>query len=226
MVGAPTDDAKARGEMGGRRSWAYRYRAEAARREMGLGKFPDVSIDAARKMAAEFKVETITGHDPKAERDRRRKEAEAESRAQANKVTFKEAAEAYVAAGAPNWKGRHAVAEWIPPIRDYAFPIVGDLACDEIERSHVRDAIAKKPSTIIKLRLRARIEAILNYTGEQEWRDEGVANPAAPQFHKSRRPQEGARDRAPSATGDRRLRRSSESSEAPLSAQRPSQPGS
>jgi len=184
MVGAPTDDARARGERGGRRSWAYRYRAGTARREMGLGKFPDVSIDAARRMAAEFKVETHKGLDPKLERDRREQEAEAARKAAENTVTFEEAAKAYVAEHAKNLKGQYAEREWVQPLRDYVYPIIGKTPVAEIGVAHVREVLIKAKTQVIARRVLERMRLVLGYAGHRGWRDEEADNPATLERHK------------------------------------------
>jgi hypothetical protein len=72
------------------RSWVCRYTApDGRRREVGLGRYPDVSLARARALAAELREAARKGTDPLAERDA--------SRARA----------AFEAARRPAWRRRH-----------------------------------------------------------------------------------------------------------------------
>lgn len=50
----------------GTATWVLRYMIAARPRELTLGNYPDVSLSAARKMAAEYRVEVDKGEDPAA----------------------------------------------------------------------------------------------------------------------------------------------------------------
>jgi len=48
---------------GGTVSWVLRYRLAGKQRELTLGRYPDVTLAAARKLAAEKRVEVQQGVD-------------------------------------------------------------------------------------------------------------------------------------------------------------------
>lgn len=52
----------------GTASWVLRYRSEGRQVELTLGRYPDVTLAAARKLAAEKRVEVQQGRDPAAEK--------------------------------------------------------------------------------------------------------------------------------------------------------------
>ena len=52
----------------GTASWVLRYMLAAKARELTLGNYPDLSLSAARKMAAEYRVEVDKGNDPVAQK--------------------------------------------------------------------------------------------------------------------------------------------------------------
>ena len=54
----------------GTASWVLRYRSEGRQVELTLGRYPDVTLAAARKLAAEKRVEVQQGRDPAAEKRR------------------------------------------------------------------------------------------------------------------------------------------------------------
>jgi hypothetical protein len=95
----------------GSRSWFWRYRVGKKRREMGLGSLGHLSLAGAREKARELAVERDKGHDPIESRRQKKAEnlakAQAEARA-AKRVTFSQAAEAYLKAHEASWKHRYA----------------------------------------------------------------------------------------------------------------------
>lgn len=56
----------------GAASWCLRYRADGRQRRLTLGRFPGVSVEAARKAARKFLGEIAEGRDPAAEKRARR----------------------------------------------------------------------------------------------------------------------------------------------------------
>jgi integrase len=56
----------------GTAAWVLRYMLEGRARELTLGNYPDISLSAARKMAAENRVAVDKGQDPAAEKRRER----------------------------------------------------------------------------------------------------------------------------------------------------------
>lgn len=85
---------------GGTASWILRYRFGGKQREVTIGNYPDISLAAARKLAAAKRVEVDKGADVAA-----RKRLEKIERAQAN--SFRELAEDYMALAAPSLSSRY-----------------------------------------------------------------------------------------------------------------------
>lgn len=81
------------GKAGGK-SWLFRYRFGDKRREMGLGPLSAVSLADARAKAAECRKLIAAGRDPLEAREEVRQAAKLEA---AKVMTFKGAAEAYIA---------------------------------------------------------------------------------------------------------------------------------
>jgi integrase len=172
-------------------SWFFRYRVGDKQREMGLGPAIGpgaVTLAEARAKAVERRKQRNDGVDPIEAQKRDRIEAEAKAREEAKKVTFARATEAFIEEYAPGWKHRYARANWINPIRRYAYPVIGDMLLDDIKVAHVRavtDAAKKVPG--IARRLRLQIASVLDDAAERGLRDEDAHNPADARRHRSLR---------------------------------------
>ena len=79
----------------GTAAWVLRYRFGSKQREITLGRYPDLSLKAARKRATEERVAIGNGIDVGLEKQR-------EKRARAAAKTFKELAEDYLIKIAPS----------------------------------------------------------------------------------------------------------------------------
>lgn len=105
-------------------SWVYRYKRQNVEKRMGLGRYPDVSLKEARKMAHVARGEKAKGEDPMAVRAAVRRRG----------VTFEEAAREY-------WQNRcQSLAKpsnWIAGMEKHVFPTIGrkpvvDLTPDDL----------------------------------------------------------------------------------------------
>ena len=148
----------------GTKSWLYRYTSPLTktRREMGLGSFNFVSLAQARQYAIEGKRLVINGQDPIEERKKQQIKVQLK---QARNLTFKEIAEACIAAKAPEWKNAKHAQQWNNSLEAYAFPILGELPISDINTDHILRAL--EPIWITKAetasRVRQRIETIWDY---------------------------------------------------------------
>jgi integrase len=100
-------------------------------------------------------------------------------------------AEAYLQAHAPSWKLRYARATWLNPIKAYAYPIIGDLALEAIELSHVvavMDAAEEAGAKETARRVRARIERVLTAAMAKGRCDTARRNPADAKLIAATRP--------------------------------------
>jgi integrase len=143
-------------------SWVLRYSLNGKTREMGLGGLADVSLADAREKATEARRLRGAGIDPIVERDRKAAAARLEA---AKAISFKEAAETYIADHGAGWKNdKHAV-QWPQSLKAYAYPVIGKLPVATVDVALVvkvlRPIWTKKPETAS--RLRGRIESILDW---------------------------------------------------------------
>ena len=105
---------------------------------MGLGPVHTVTLADARHAAQEARRLLLEGHDPiEARRTIRARHALAGAKA----LTFREAAETYIAAHAGTWKNRVHAAQWPASLEAYAYPVLGRLPVASIETSHVLAAM-------------------------------------------------------------------------------------
>jgi integrase len=146
------------------KSWCFRYRDRAMgkQRELGLGPFPDVSLEEARVKAGELRVLLLKGKDPMAERQAQRTAIKVEA---AKVMTFDEAAANYIEGKKSGWKNEKHAAQWENTLTTYASPIIGSLPVASIDQ-----ALAMKVLTPIwntknetASRVRQRMEAVLGW---------------------------------------------------------------
>ncbi|WP_246792004.1 Arm DNA-binding domain-containing protein [Burkholderia perseverans] len=95
--------------LSGSRSWVYKFMLAGRSREMGLGALSVLSLAAARKEAVECRALVKQGIDPIENRRRVQTERAA---ADAPGVTFKQAAEAYIADRVPTWRNAKHAKQW------------------------------------------------------------------------------------------------------------------
>lgn len=156
-------------------SWLFRYQRDGQPRKMGLGSFRDVSATKAREIATRHREVVATGGDPKFERSEAKRALKARM---ARMVTFREMAERVLEAiDAGNL---HPITKqgWRASLRDHAFPKLGGLTLDEIDRAAILDVLRPIWPRINQTakNVRQRIEYIFD-----EARDQGLTdrpNPA------------------------------------------------
>lgn len=152
----------------GARSWVFRYMLAGKSREIGLGPASGLgatSLADARDLAAALRLKVKVGIDPLAERER--EAAEALAAAQAAKVagvTFKAAAESYIAANEASWRNDKHRSQWRNTLSAYVYPVIGDLPVAEIDTPHVLEILEPiwREKAETASRLRGRIEAVLD----------------------------------------------------------------
>lgn len=149
---------------GGTRSWMFRYRLDgrSTPRDMGLGRWPDVTLQEAREKARQLRLAKREGIDP-IEAARTAKAARMAERAKS--VTFEDCAARYVKAHAAGWRSAKHAAQWDSTLKLYAFPKFGRLPVQAIDTGMVVNVVEPlwSEKTVTASRLRGRIEAVLDW---------------------------------------------------------------
>ncbi|MGB0906783.1 MAG: tyrosine-type recombinase/integrase [Maricaulaceae bacterium] len=149
----------------GNQSWVFVWKRNKVKREMGLGSALDVSLKQAREKAARCRKSLDEDKDPIVERDK------------SNEPIFLECALQYIADHEKRWKNEKHIYQWKHTLTVYAKPL-HHMRVSQITTPDVLKVL--KPIWLEKhetaLRLRSRIEAVLDYATAMHWR-EGI-NPA------------------------------------------------
>ncbi len=162
----------------GSASWIYRIVQGGKRMERGLGPYNptdpkrSTTLAQARKMAADIKA----GRDPVAER-----------KGQDRPITFREVADAFLAANRDGWKNAKHKAQWESTLDTWVHPHIGRKAVAAIDRNKVEAILMQpvekaegKPLWVARhetaTRVRQRIEKVMAYAIA---RDHRTDNPAA-----------------------------------------------
>ena len=148
------------------RSWILRAKVGGRRRDIGLGGYPGVPLVDARRLAREAREQIKGGVDPvengRAQRSRLKSEG-------AKALTFAQAATACIAAKEPGWRNAKHAAQWRATLETYAYPVIGKLLIQHVERAHVVAVLepiwSKKAETAS--RVRSRIEIVLDYAAQK-----------------------------------------------------------
>jgi integrase len=153
----------------GTKSWIFRFGRNGKSREMGLGPLHTVSLSDARGKAADCRRSLLAGVDPIEARDA----AKANLRLDASKArTFSDCAAAYIKAHRAGWKNAKHGSQWESTLDTYAAPKIGALPVQAIDTGLVMSVIEPIWTTKTETanRLRARIEAILDWATTREYR--------------------------------------------------------
>jgi hypothetical protein len=116
------------------KSWIFRYTLRGRPREMGLGSENAVSLAQARRKAAECRGLLHNRIDPIDARDARRAQ---EALAEARSISFRQCAQAYVAAHRAGWKNAKHADQWTNTLETYCGPVIGALAVSDVDISLV-----------------------------------------------------------------------------------------
>jgi integrase len=158
----------------GGKSWILRTTVGAKRTDIGLGGFPTVTLAQAREKAREARDKLERGIDPVAER----KAAKARLiEARRKSMTFADAIDKALAARLDAVKNEKHRDQWRNTLTQYAVPIIGALALQEVDTAavlrvlsqEVKDKTGKVEGTLwhtrteTASRLRGRIEAVLSW---------------------------------------------------------------
>ena len=155
-------------------SWIFRYTCRIHHRtfDLGLGKYPEVSLDKARKRAFDYRVKIADGIDVAAEHMRARREASAIAAPVApTGYTFERCAHEFIASQEAGW-GRESTGQWVASLQNYAFPVIGNMAVDRVDTDHVLRVVKPiwESKHVTASRVRGRIERILDWARAKKLR--------------------------------------------------------
>lgn len=157
------------------RSWILRINIAGARRDIGLGGYPQVSIAQAREAARVKRQLVSDGIDPILEK---RAAESARRAATTKKMTFAEAADRYIAIQEPGWRNAKHAWQWRNSLDKYVIPNIGRLDVGDIGITQVLSVLEPIWQTITETasRVRGRIELILAWADKRVERER--LNPA------------------------------------------------
>lgn len=156
----------------GARSWILRYATGAvrtsstgkpftARRDIGIGGYPDVPLTQARERARELREQIRQGVDPVAERQT----ARARLKAAQQRISFEDATRSFLKFKLREFRNAKHAKQWRATLETYAWPIIGALPVEDIELHHIVTILEPHwlTRTETMKRLRGRIEAVLSW---------------------------------------------------------------
>jgi integrase len=146
-----------------------------------LGSFPEVSLASARDRAWERRRAYVNVRLPLIELKQLPElpnptiaiRVASKQQTDGSKVkTFQFCAETYVAAQAPGWNSKKHAKQWLSTLKQYAFPVIGNLTVDGIGIDQMLKILSPIWSTKTETatRLRGRIECILDWAEHRGYR--------------------------------------------------------
>ena len=106
--------------------WIVRLVINGKRREMGLGRWPDVSIGEARERASQARKTLRDGLDPIVERERLRRTV--------NRLTIRQAILGCFTSRKAQLKGEGEAGGWMSPLNVHVIPKVGDQPIEQLDQ--------------------------------------------------------------------------------------------
>ena len=162
------------------KSWLFRFMLNGKSREMGLGSLHTISLAEARDEALQCRKQLRDGIDPIDARKLKRGLAQVDA---ATVMTFKACAENYISSHSAGWKNIKHMSQWQNTLKTYVYPEFGDLPVQLVDTGMVLRVIEPIWTTKTETanRIRARIEAILDWAAARKYRE--GENPARRKGH-------------------------------------------
>lgn len=113
--------------------WIVRLVVGGRRREMGLGRWPDVSIAEARDRAAEARKTLRNGLDPIIERDKLRRSLD--------QLTVEQAINGCFSARKAELKGDGEAGGWMSPLRVHVIPKIGRNPIEQVDQHILKQVL-------------------------------------------------------------------------------------
>lgn len=150
------------------RSWVLRVKVGDRRRDIGLGGYPNVTLESARKRAQGVADQAFAGTDPVAERKRALRAAAVAP----DVLTFEQASRQCHATKSAEFRSAKHRDDWLSSLERYAFPLIGREPVAEIAEPHVLRVLSPiwTTKTETASRVRGRIETVLSWAKVQKLR--------------------------------------------------------
>lgn len=147
------------------RSWIFRYTRFSKTHDIGLGSYLNVSLELARKKAADMRAALGREEDPMALRIAAKAEA-------ASRLTFQQCAEQYIEANRSGWKNAKHGDQWKSTLEAYAYPAIGKLDVAHVDTAHILQILEPIWSTKNETasRVRGRIERVMAWATTRKLR--------------------------------------------------------
>jgi integrase len=159
------------------RNWIFRYEMDGKRHDLGLGPLHRIGLAEARRERGELRQLIQKGIDPAQERADRKAERLARKAERIKAVPFRECAEQFYKKHHTAWTNEKHRKQWISTMRDYVYPVIGDLNVSTIEVPHIEKTLApiwgEKPETAS--RVQKRIEHVFNFAIARQLRTDNPA---------------------------------------------------
>ncbi|MES2844235.1 MAG: integrase arm-type DNA-binding domain-containing protein [Pseudomonadota bacterium] len=147
----------------GAKSWAFVWRHDGKRNEMGLGSYPAVSLARARKIAADHRTAIAEGRNPLADKKAAQKKLE--------EPLFGACVELFLASMERQWRNEKHRAQWRSTLLTHAAALNGKRV-SKIDTGAVLAVLTPIWTTLPETasRLRGRIERVLDFAKAKGWR--------------------------------------------------------
>jgi integrase len=154
----------------GSKSWIYRWRRNGRLHDMGLGPLNTIGLAEARDRALACRKQVYNGADPIVDRRAKRLAARLES---AKAMTFRQCADAYIAAHKAGWRSAKHARQWVTTLETYVDPVIGDLPVQTVDLALLMRIIEPIWTTnpVTASRIRGRIESVLDWARTRGYRD-------------------------------------------------------
>lgn len=169
----------------GGKSWWYSYRlpGEPAQR-VKVGAYPDMTLDAARKAAAELSRQVVAGVDPRRARHEAAEAKRREEEEAANRKTVADLAKRYTEEHAATKKAKSSQVNDEVLWRLHILPAIGSKLVDEVTVGDVADLHhAMRETPFQANRMLSLLSKAFNLAVRWRWRSDAMVNPASSAFH-------------------------------------------
>lgn len=143
----------------GSKSWAFIWKQDGNRFEMGLGAYPSVKLAKARELATAHRQAIAEGRNPIAEKQK------------SEIPSFLDCADTFLKSMEGQWRNEKHRAQWRMTVTEYTKPMhrksVAEIGTDDVLKV-LSPIWQEKPETAS--RLRGRLERILDFAKVRGWR--------------------------------------------------------